>query len=180
MGIKMNLLSCFSDLLGGRARDSRTLESFPDGKNSDATNIYWRLLSAKSSLGLLDKQLEGHLAHSRPHLNLPKTLRTGVRCFHSSEKGTEVHGVKWPAQITLPQWVSLLFEKSKYGFFLGGWFLKALLNLLVLDLRVDNLAACIPSPLAEKWFPSGEVSDWRIWFSGFTEFSNSFSSLKRQ
>lgn len=92
----------------------------------------------------MDKQLEGHLAHSRPHLNLPKTLRTGVRCFHSSEKGTEVHGVKWPAQITLPQWVSLLFEKSKYGFFLGGWFLKALLNLLVLDLRVDNLAACIP------------------------------------
>lgn len=40
MDIKMNPLSCFSDLLGGRARDSRTLESFPDGKNSEATNIY--------------------------------------------------------------------------------------------------------------------------------------------
>lgn len=40
MDIKMNPLSCFSDLLGGRATDSRTLESFPDGKNSEATNIY--------------------------------------------------------------------------------------------------------------------------------------------
>lgn len=39
-GHKMNPLGCFSDLLGGRARDSRTLESFPDGKNSEATNIY--------------------------------------------------------------------------------------------------------------------------------------------
>lgn len=40
MDIKMNPLSCFSDLLGGRAGDSRTLESFPDEKNSDATNIF--------------------------------------------------------------------------------------------------------------------------------------------
>lgn len=40
MVIKMNPLSCFSELLGRRAGDSRTLESFPDGKNSDATNIY--------------------------------------------------------------------------------------------------------------------------------------------
>ena len=38
--IKTNFLSCFSDLVGRRARGSGTLESVPDGKNSDATNIY--------------------------------------------------------------------------------------------------------------------------------------------
>ena len=96
--IKMNLLSCFSDPRSRKARDSRTLESFPDGKNSDARNIYLCLLGAKGSLGLFDKQLERRLACSRPHLNLPQTLGSGVHCFHSSEKGTETSGVKWPAQ----------------------------------------------------------------------------------
>lgn len=39
MAVKQSL-SCFSDLLGGRTRGSGILESVPDGKDLDATNIY--------------------------------------------------------------------------------------------------------------------------------------------
>lgn len=48
----------------------------------------------------------------------------------------------------IQKWVSLHFEFHQMKFF--GDFFKAVLNLLVLDLQDDNLAAFIPSPLLEK------------------------------
>lgn len=93
----MDPLSCFSDLLSGRAGDSRPLESFPDGKSSDATNIYWRLLGAKGSLGLDDKQLGGCLALSSLIWASPKLWE---QRFIASvlQKRKLAQGIKWPAE----------------------------------------------------------------------------------
>lgn len=162
----MNPLSCLSDLLGGRAGDSRTLENVPDGKNSDAKNIYGRLLGAKGSLGLFDKQLEGHLAHSRPYLNLLETLGTKLSSwppsFRKENKGTWGQSAcpRSFCHSFIQKWVSLLFENPNMTF----WWLrknKNLLYVLVLDIQDNSLAAFISSPWLEKWSSPWEVSDWQ-------------------
>ena len=113
--IKTKFLSCFSDLVGRRARGSGTLESVPDGKNSDATNIYWRLLDTKGPLGLFDKHLEGLLTSSRPHLNLPQALGTGIHCvplFRKGHRGSRSQ-MACPRSLCynfIQKWVSLHFE----------------------------------------------------------------------